>query len=383
MVLDMTVKDEFCSWLGREVNETEQVGILVELSFIDGYLKRKRKGHVFSGEAENTLRILEGLSGSSTFHKYVAETVASQHRNIDDDYVTYEISRLKAERLEMACDFYSRFLRRRLHEKIAPAISRVEKHVTLPVKKVITRRRFPGQSLYRELKEFLHLPSEKAKEVKALLKQEGFLPASLWENREMDNLFKLAIFDEIDRRQTVFRKEFEKEIQLPEGTLWQEEMERTVKELEKEGLIEIRGGFLFRSIPKEEGLTIAGYSNSLKDPREQIILRLRLQGKSLRDIGDRLYITRERVRQLAARLIAERPPVAEDRWKESWETYGMLGSEIFRYLFNVNMTTVNYLNMAYDLHKGNHPRKELLSAVAGDGNLSQAVRERAEGLLTP
>ena len=62
MVLDVSLKEAFSLWLEREAPANEQVGILVELAFIDDFLKKKRKGRLFSGDAEKVLHLVEDLS---------------------------------------------------------------------------------------------------------------------------------------------------------------------------------------------------------------------------------------------------------------------------------------------------------------------------------
>ncbi len=375
MVLDMSLKEAFSRWLEEEAPANEQVGILVELSFIDDFLKKKRKGRLFSGDAEKALRLVGGLTGNPTFHKYVTETITSQHKEIDE-YASGEIARMKTEQLDMAADYYCRFLRRRIHED-APPVAPKEK--AAPKKKSGPRKKFPGQSFYKEMKDFLSLTSEEGKEVKEILAAEG--EGALWTHPKWDHRFKLALFTMLDERDTIVRYEFVEEIPYLKEPRWQSQLDKTLILLGEEGLAEIRGEFTMRYIPKEKGDTLQTFLWSVKDKRARMILDMRLDGESLKTIGDTLYITRERVRQIAVRLLEIRPELAEDRWKDMWILYGTLGHDLFRYLFNVSMRTVNYLKMVYPAKKSACSREDYLSRVAADESLPKDVRRRAASLL--
>ncbi len=375
MVLDTTLKEAFSRWLGEEAPANEQVGILVELAFIDDFLKKKRKGRLFSGDAEKVLHQVEDLSGNPTFHKYVTSTVASQHKEIDE-YVTGEIARMKTEQLDMAADYYCRFLRRRIHDEKPPAPA---KEKAAPKKKCAPRKKFPGQAFYKEIKDFLSLTADEAKEVKEILEAEG--EGTLWNHTEWNHRFKLALFTMLDERDTIVRYEFLEEIPYLKESRWLPQLDKTMKILGEEGLAEIRGDFAMRYIPKETGDTMQTFLWSVKDKRARMILDMRLDGESLKTIGETLYITRERVRQISVRLLETRPTLAEDRWKHMWAAYGALGHDLFRYLFNVNLRTVNYLKIVSPPKKSTCTREEFLCLVAGDETLPEDVRRRAKSLL--
>ncbi len=375
MVLDMSLKEAFSRWLEEEAPANEQVGILVELVFIDDFLKRKRKGRLFSGDAEKALRLVGGLTGNPTFHKYVTETITSQHKEIDE-YASGEIARMKTEQLDMAADYYCRFLRRRIHED-APPVAPKEK--AAPKKKSGPRKKFPGQSFYKEMKDFLSLTSEEGKEIKEILEAEG--ESAVWTHPKWDHRFKLALFTMLDERDTIVRYEFVEEIPFLKEPRWASQLDKTLALLGEEGLAESRGDFCMRYIPKEKGDTLQTFLWSVKDKRARMILDMRLDGESLKTIGDTLYITRERVRQIAVRLLEIRPELVEDRWKDMWILYGTLGHDLFRYLFNVSMRTVNYLKMVYPAKKSACSREDYLSRVAADESLPKDVRHRAASLL--
>lgn len=375
MVLDVSLKEAFSLWLEREAPANEQVGILVELAFIDDFLKKKRKGRLFSGDAEKVLHLVEDLSGNPTFHKYITTTVVSQHKGIDE-YMTGEIARMKSEQLDMAADYYCRFLRRRIHDDAPPPLP---KEKAAPKKKSGPRKKFPGQSFYKEMKDFLSLTADEAKEVKEILTKEG--EEAIWTHPKWDLRFKLALFTMLDERDTIVHYEFVEEIPFLKEPRWLSQLDKTMILLAEEGLAEIRGEFAMRYIPKEKGDTLQTFLWSVKDKRARMILDMRLDGESLKTIGDTLYITRERVRQIAVRLLEIRPPLAEDRWKDMWIDYGALGHDLFRYLFNVNRRTVNYLKMVYSAKKTTCTREAYLSRVAEDESLPEEVRKRAASLL--
>lgn len=115
----------------------------------------------------------------------------------------------------------------------------------------------------------------------------------------------------------------------------------------------------------------------MPNSRERLILHLRILGLSLKAIGDRLFITRERVRQIASRALDKRPPLAEDAWLPAWERYHGVGKKNFCYIFQLRENTVNYLNMVCGHVPAKKNRSLLLAEIAKDTTFPEEVRFRA------
>lgn len=164
MVLASNIQEEFHAWLAQEVSEEEQAWILLELSWIDAYLYRRSRQHVFDKEEKTAREELKRLFTSRSFRKYIADTMKSLCHTTLDEYTTYEMTRLKSEQLETACDFYIRFLRRRIayDPSFGIPVKRRGKRAAPYIGKSLEKRK-----LRREIKDFLSLSPEKAKKVAA------------------------------------------------------------------------------------------------------------------------------------------------------------------------------------------------------------------------
>ena len=92
--------------------------------------------------------------------------------------------------------------------------------------------------------------------------------------------------------------------------------------------------------------SILEYVNSLKTERDQQILRGRLRGQTLQQIGDMLEITRERIRQLEVKIISNRPNLREDIYGTFFEKYD-ISKEDFLYGFNETEETFEFLTISY------------------------------------
>ena len=133
-----------------------------------------------------------------------------------------------------------------------------------------------------------------------------------------------------------------------------------------------------REIVEQDGLVVRQYPTAmeyvqgLEDQRSREILLARLQGETLESLGKRLDITRERVRQITAKTLPNRPALREDRYQYLFEHYEFSREE-FHLAFDEPDEVYHYLEMIRP--KGDRkPIRELLA----DEHVSVALRRKAE-----
>lgn len=81
---------------------------------------------------------------------------------------------------------------------------------------------------------------------------------------------------------------------------------------------------------------------STLEGNSRIALECRCQGMTLEETGEKLGLTRERVRQVVAKTLKRRPKIYEDDYKEFIENYCFTKEE-FESLFSLAREQVNYL----------------------------------------
>lgn len=121
-------------------------------------------------------------------------------------------------------------------------------------------------------------------------------------------------------------------------------------------------------------LNINEYIESIKDNKERLILSERMKGTTLNDIGERLSVTRERVRQLEKRYKKNIPRVYEDKYSYIFEEYDILEND-FILGFKEKKETYAYLNMRYK--KGHSKIEKMLE----DERIPDYMKEAAERII--
>ena len=124
---------------------------------------------------------------------------------------------------------------------------------------------------------------------------------------------------------------------------------------------------------------ITEWLDGLDDERASHYLRMRLEGKTLQEIGDAEGITRERVRQITEGALENAYPLAEDRWRELFEAYD-LNPEQFEAITGLGALSHSYLSITANTKKAE--RKPLEQALA-DESVPEQVKEviRTRNLL--
>jgi DNA-directed RNA polymerase, alpha subunit/40 kD subunit len=102
------------------------------------------------------------------------------------------------------------------------------------------------------------------------------------------------------------------------------------------------------------------YTLILKTEKEKELFLGRLHGVTLEELGEKYGLTRERVRQIVAKIIKMKPKLKEDYYKEVFTKYDM-SKEEFCFGFDEVETTYNYLMITYT--KGSNNLEDLIDDI--------------------
>lgn len=153
---------------------------------------------------------------------------------------------------------------------------------------------------------------------------------------------------------------------LPAGTSLST-LKRLLGDLLRREQIAIRNNHVCRRWP-----TALEFVERVSDPRHRDILLSRLRGETLEEIGQRLGLSRERIRQLTIKALDRRPRLQEDRYQYLYNHYDF-SQEDFRIAFSEPEETYYYLEMIRP--KGDRkPLQELLA----DESVPVSLRRKAE-----
>jgi hypothetical protein len=119
-------------------------------------------------------------------------------------------------------------------------------------------------------------------------------------------------------------------------------------------------------------MTVIEFANTIANGRNKEALLLRLQGKTLEEIGGLYGITRERIRQINKKCLGHKPVLSEDRYIKIYEKYEF-SKEDFILSFGVCETVYNYLNIICD-KGGTLPIEQLVD----DNSFPLEIRRGAE-----
>ena len=126
--------------------------------------------------------------------------------------------------------------------------------------------------------------------------------------------------------------------------------------------------------------TLKDYIGSLReqDPKKAEIFTLRLSGVTLKEIGDRFSLTRERVRQIVNSLVekGKKPLLYEDVQFSYWyETYD-ISKDRFLMLFNTEESVFAYMQLAYK------PGDKDFGDIWSDEKLTDGLRAKLEKICS-
>lgn len=121
--------------------------------------------------------------------------------------------------------------------------------------------------------------------------------------------------------------------------------------------------FEFKDVPEWLG--------SLDDARGARLVRQRLEGKTLQEIGDAEGLTRERVRQVTEVTLKRACPLKEDEWRTFFDAYD-LSRDQFAAITGLGELSFAYLSLRAESKKAD--RRPLVQAL-DDDNVPERVKE--------
>lgn len=121
--------------------------------------------------------------------------------------------------------------------------------------------------------------------------------------------------------------------------------------------------------------SVLEYIDSMDNDKIAQALKCRLEGKTLEETGNKLGITRERVRQLVKRALGKLPKVKEDQFKYWFENYD-LSKEDFISIFNINGESYNYIDMVFE-KRGSKTIEDIFS----DPHVTAVIVSRAKKVI--
>ena len=101
-----------------------------------------------------------------------------------------------------------------------------------------------------------------------------------------------------------------------------------------------------------------------QDERAAQILRLRVEGQTLQDIGDRFQVSRERIRQITARMMQKFPLLFEDYFSEPYQHFYLPKARFLQAFPEVSAEGYEFLSLRYP-HGKAEPDTESLSTYTG------------------
>lgn len=136
--------------------------------------------------------------------------------------------------------------------------------------------------------------------------------------------------------------------QLPTCLKKRELFQNLLEKLLQQKLIQINEDGLY----EKRYQTVMEYADSIEDNRASDILKMRLDGMTLEETGNKYRVTRERIRQIESKYIKKSPRLREDKYAYIIENYEITKAD-FMLGFREKEQTYNYLNIAYKHGKGN------------------------------
>ena len=161
--------------------------------------------------------------------------------------------------------------------------------------------------------------------------------------------------------------------QIPNTLITSEVLFSKLQELEQQGKIEcIDNDSYMIKYP-----SILDFIETIDNEREKKLFVLKLEGKTLKEIGDCLDITRERTRQICSQKLQKRPRLREDKYIELFETYD-IDEEDFIFIFEETEQTFNYLEMVCQVSK---EKKIPVERMLTECSFSPQVKERIDAAI--
>jgi len=152
---------------------------------------------------------------------------------------------------------------------------------------------------------------------------------------------------------------------FPNGFIHNSILDEILDEMEQSGLITVGSRIQHRKINLHQ------YAETIPSDKDREIFQKRLTGLTLEEIGGQYGVTRERIRQIVARWLKKRPPLAEDIYIDMCEKYSFSQQE-FTAIFDEDIATYIYLMTVCDT-RGDLPIRDMLSDESFPIEIRQAV----------
>lgn len=195
------------------------------------------------------------------------------------------------------------------------------------------------------------------------------LTAKLYEVDEIYECLKKFIIKTIEENDSGL-SEISLYDQLPRCLKNRELFQSFLQELIQQKVIQMNDDGLY----EKRYPTVIEYANEIVDDRASQILKMRLNGMTLEETGNKYGITRERIRQIEAKYIKKSPRLSEDKYAYIFEKYD-ISKEDFLLGFREKAETYNYLLMTYK--HGNCNLNDMLD----DENISSKEKACAERII--
>ena len=134
----------------------------------------------------------------------------------------------------------------------------------------------------------------------------------------------------------------------------------------------------YKTIP-----TLSEFIDGLEKEPYRLAIHYRLAGETFGEIGIRLGVTRERIRQMVTKVLSKRPKLQEDAFIPVWDTYRALNDADYGFLFGLSKEVLNYFRMVSKSHTGaeNQIRFDCLRQIIHDYAGNEEIVSKAKKLL--
>lgn len=227
---------------------------------------------------------------------------------------------------------------------------------------------FPTQLLARRIKSLFHnFSNEERRYILSLIEMNNqqelsdILECYIYADDSVTNDLKNYILNILDVDVFKYTSIDELLTQMPMSTQKTGYAKKCIDDLIHENRIEQCEKGIRKKLP-----SILDYIGTISNLNYKEAILGRIDGHTLEEVGTRIGLTRERIRQLVNKVLDTRPrPVREDEYSSFYKTYHFSKAE-FKSIFQVDDYTWNYLGISYKA--GDLPLEKLLENRALDSD---------------
>lgn len=203
----------------------------------------------------------------------------------------------------------------------------------------------------------------------------------IWKNELFLSYMKEYVMQFIEANEGVSGGKIEESI--PEILYRKKYLGRILVSLINENVIKLIDGLLYMNYP-----SIIEYTENITDPKIKEAIYYKLQGYTLENIGKKLNVTRERVRQILHKALSKRPKLEDDRYLALWEKYPSIPDEDFETIFGWTPERLRYFHLISKAHSqamgkstGKISRSESLQNMALQFQHNVEVTDKIRALM--